>query len=174
MSKPKTKTNIIRTREELEAAMTDYSEKHARLAGMVAALDVEIAQVRENHQAEISAATEALDEAEAGLGSWAALNPGEFAAKKSIDLIAGRIGFRTTPPAVALLKGVKAEAAIAMLLDGELAALYTREAVTLDKEAILADHATGKVTDAQLRAHGLKVKQEERFFVEPAATKADA
>ena len=170
----KQKTNIIRTREELEAAMTDYSEKHARLAGMVAALDVEIANVRERHQAAISAATEALDEAEAGLESWAALNPHEFAVKKSVDLISGRIGFRTTPPAVALLKGVKVEAAIAMLIDGELGAAYTRETVTLDKEAILADHATGKLTDAQLKAHGLKVKQEERFYVEPAVTKAEA
>jgi phage host-nuclease inhibitor protein Gam len=138
---------FIRSREELEAAMTDYAEKAARLRGLTAGLDVALAAVREAHAAAITAAGEALEPSAAALEEWAALNPGAFEGKKSVDLLSGRIGFRTSPPAVKLMSRVKEETAVSLLLDGELGAAYTREEVTLDKEAILAAFAEKAVTN---------------------------
>ena len=172
MKKQTPKYQPIRTRVELENAMTDYAEKSALLRGVTAELDVAIANLREQYQARITAAQDALAPFAEAIEEWAALNPGEFHPKKSIELLSGRIGYRTSPPAVALLAGVKEETAITRLLEGELGGAYTRETVELDREAILAAYAAKEVTDAQLKAHGLHIKQTERFFIEPEETAA--
>ena len=56
MKKQTPKHQPIRTRVELENAMTDYAEKSALLRGVTAELDVAIANLREQYQARITAA----------------------------------------------------------------------------------------------------------------------
>ena len=111
-TKKKGKAMTISTRDELEAAMNGYAVMHARLRGLGAELDVEIGKLRDRYAGRIAAVTEEIDPVAEAIEEWATLNPGEFAGKKSIDLLSGKVGWRTTPPSVKTLRGVREESAV--------------------------------------------------------------
>ena len=171
MSKANKPNFTIKTREELEETMNNYAAFDAVLRRTRAQLDVELAKIRERF-APLIAQCEAEQEPFAELlAEWAALNPAEFSDKKSVELVAGRIGFRITPPSVKTMKGVREETAITRVLESQFAAGWTRNSVELARDVILADYAAEKATDADLKDVGLRIQQTENFYIEPFETK---
>jgi phage host-nuclease inhibitor protein Gam len=165
------KPPAIKTREELEATVNDYAAQDAVLRGLKAELDVELAKVRDQYAARVSAAEDALKPLAASIEEWAILHPGLFLEKKSLDLIGGRIGFRISPPSVKTLRGVQEETAVDRVMASQWAANWTRDKIELARDTILADYASGNVTEADLKNVGLRVSQTENFFIEPAQVK---
>ena len=165
------KPPTIKTREELEAAVNDYAAQDATLRGLKAELDVELAKVRDLYAARVSAAEDALKPLAASIEEWAILHPELFLEKKSLDLIGGRIGFRMSPPSVKMLRGVQEETAVDRVMASQWAANWTRDKIELARDTILADYASGNVTEADLKNVGLRVSQTENFFIEPAQVK---
>ena len=170
MSK-KSKPLTINTRAELEGAMNDFAGKDAELRGVKAELDVALANVREQYAARVALAEEAVEPYAEAIEEWARLNPGEFADKKSIELVAGKIGFRNTPPSVKTLRGVREESAVERVLASQWAACWTRSVVELARDVILADVAAGNTTGDDLKGLGLRIHQAENFYIEPAQAK---
>ena len=170
MTKPR-KPPVIKTREHLEDAVNDYAAKDALLRGLKAELDVELAKVRDLYAARVSAAEDALKPLAESIEEWAVLNPGLFTEKKSLELVGGRIGFRTSPPSVKLLRGVREQSAVDRVASSPFALGWIRSTLELAKDVILADHASGAATDADLKDVGLRVQQTENFYIEPAQVK---
>ncbi|MCL1856495.1 MAG: host-nuclease inhibitor Gam family protein [Kiritimatiellaeota bacterium] len=172
--KKSTSVQPITTREALESAMNDYAAKDATLRGIAADLDKEIAAVKERYAEKIATAEGALVPVAEAIEEWAALHPSEFEPKKSIELVGGRIGYRTTPPAVRMIKGVREETAIARILASQYRAIYARETPEIARDVILADYAAGTVKDSILEKLGLRIHRQETFFIDPDQTKTEA
>lgn len=165
-----TKRTTIANREELESVFGEYAAAVIDTDATKAEMEESIRKVREAYAARFAelADTSAalLDDIEA----WAAGHPEEFRDKKSMELLHGVIGFRTSTPRVALPRGAD-EDELATDLDGAGLSCYVRTRRELDRQRILADVAEGwsaETNDAAavLGAYGIQVKQSDRFFAE--------
>lgn len=174
MARKKTITTSIRSRDELETAMGDYARNVIARDAAVAQMEIEIAAIRQKHESELAEMKIAGDALFDDLNAWSAMHPDEFSARRSIELLHGTIGFRTCPPKVAQMRGVKTEHSISALSDAGMTDLI-RIKYEIDKDAILMRVASareaGPTAYACVIRHlaecGLKIDQNEIFFVEP-------
>jgi phage host-nuclease inhibitor protein Gam len=156
-----TKT-VVASRADAETLLGEIAAETASLNALKAALDSEVTAVRQKFEGQIDSAAKQLEQKSGLLQQWAESAPEEFDGKKSIDFLHGRIGFRTGNPALKTLSGWTFKRVLEVI---ERTFVRTKE--ELDKEAILSAHARAELDDKSLRAVGLRVVQEEAFFVEP-------
>lgn len=104
-------------------------------------------------------------------GSWAELHPEEFDKRKSIECTHGVFGFRTGTPKLALLSRAwnwdRVLAAVQSMLPN-----FIREKPEIDKESLLAQRDEKDIQWALMQC-GMKVVQDEAFFVEPDLTETE-
>lgn len=94
---------------------------------------------------------------------WAEAHPEEFAGKKTLDTTHAQIGWRVGMPQLKTLSGWTWDRVLEKLRD--VATHYIRQKEEVNKQLILMDRES--MTPEQLRALGLRVIQEEPFFVDP-------
>ncbi len=135
---------------ELDAALHDLRRRYAQI---LAGLDRQIAARMERARA------------------WAEANPSQFGLAKSLELNHAVIGFRTGQPQLRLLPGFNWRRILRRLKslpNGDGAALI-RVKEEVNKQRILLQR--NQLGHAQLHRLGLRVFQEESFFVEPKIAK---
>jgi phage host-nuclease inhibitor protein Gam len=145
----------VATRADAETLLGEIAADTATLNALRAELDGEVTAVRQKYEGRIDALAKQLEQKSGLLQQWAEASPEEFAERKSIDFLHGRLGFRTGNPKLKTLAGWTFDRVL-----GVIDALFVRVKRDLDKETILSAYAA-------LRAVGLRVVQEETFFVEP-------
>ena len=152
------------TRADVESLVEQIALVTIQRDRNMAAMDEEIAEVRRQYGESIARCGALIDAALAECRAWAEAHPEEFAARKSIDMLHGTVGFRIGNPALKTLRGVTWERVLEKLNDMGLVA-YIRTKLEPDKEKMLADRddAIGELF-GQI---GVQVKQDETFFVEP-------
>lgn len=91
--------------------------------------------------------------------------------KKTIETPFGSFGFRVSQPTVALVKKIASNFDRALELLKEILSAYVREVPQIDKEKILADDRAETLDAVALGKCGLKVMQEDEFWVETTASK---
>lgn len=99
--------------------------------------------------------------------AWAEANPDEFSKKKHVDFFAGKVGFRTGTPKLKCVTGWTFNRVLEKLQSLAWGHAFVRVKSEVDKEAIIAGHAQGTFQPAELREIGVKVEQDEAFFIEP-------
>lgn len=151
------------TREQAEEAMRLLAIETYKLDAEEATLNKELAAVRTKHEAEITAFQETIELLEAQVRSWADKNPDTFAKKKSVDMVHGTCGYRTSPPSIKPVPGVTWEKVQAILDSKRPDFIRTRKEI--DKDALLAARAILKTEG--LTELGLRIHQPEEFFVDP-------
>lgn len=157
----------IESFEDVEKAMYELALIETNLAAEEAAMNKEIAVIQ-NAYAEKTAkkageAARLNDEIEA----FCKKNKDTFDSPRSLINTHGKIGFRTNPPKVVQLnKKWKVESTLAFIKELFGGKKYLRTKPEIDKEAILADYAKEKINDSDLAGVGLRVDQEETFFIE--------
>lgn len=166
------------TREQAEDAFAQYSKADAQIEKINAGIDLQVAKLREKHQAELAALAKEKDEAFETLDSYARENKAElFAKKKSFEMVHGIIGFRTGTPKLKTLKGFTWASALTLVkkyMPG-----YVRTTEEIAKDQLLADRdmeavdfiengVTKKVEHMSIAMAecGIMVTQEETFYVE--------
>ena len=165
MAKKKETATTIADRDELEQVMGEYASEEIERQRLVLAMEAELNEVRQRYEeaiADRSATCAGLFE---DIQAWAVLNPDAFRDRKSLALLHGTIGFRTSPPAVKQVPGVKAEHTVSRLVAQGFTDYY-RTKTEIDKDAILADFSARKTDNAMLAAYGLRVEQKENFYAE--------
>jgi len=162
--KTKTTATTIKTREELEGVMGEFARTSITRGQLALAMEERLALVRQDYESRLADFDAELDALFADLEAWAALNPGEFATRRSIELVHGAIGFRTGNPALKTIKGVKWEHVLDMLKGSGLADRYVRTVEEPNKDALLADRE--QIGAERLATLGLRVEQTERFFAD--------
>ena len=128
-----------------------------------AALNKELAAVRAKHEAEITAFQETVELLRAQIRSWADKNPDVFARRKSVDMVHGTCGYRTSPPSIKPAAGVTWEK-VKAILDSKRPD-FIRVVKEVDKEALLAARSLMSPDDFAIL--GLRIHQPEEFYVDP-------
>ena len=169
----------IQSRDEAEAVMNDLANTANNKRKLVARLDAAVLQAQEAAAPGIAACDDAIKAKSDALRAWAEANPEAFGKKKSIAFLAGTLGFRTGTPKVALLSRAWTWGKVLEAINAR-AFQFVRTSEEVDKDAILAFVASPQdATDAAniernvLTPIGVKVVQEESFFVEPNLTDAE-
>lgn len=173
-SRIKIKLPAITTRDEAESVMNELAQAENNRRKFIARRDAEVLNINSQYEGGIAACAEAVREKSDILRAWAEATPEAFPkGRKSLDLVSGVIGFRTGTPKLALLsRAWNWDKVLEAFRHGLKKYIRTKDEV--NKDAVLADYATRQICDAELAAEGLKVVQEESFFVEPALTDTDA
>jgi phage host-nuclease inhibitor protein Gam len=99
------------------------------------------------------------------LQTWSATFPEEFGASKSIESLHGRFGYRLCPPSLRPLKPLTWAKVVDTLKRLEGGEQFLRVKEEVDKQAILANREG--LGEIGLRKIGVKVAQDEEFFVDP-------
>lgn len=156
----------------LESQALEYRRLAARIARARLAAEKRIAEIGAALEQEIAGDVTAASEVFDNIQSWAVLHKDEaFKDTKSMDVAGARIGFRTTPPSIKQVRGVKAEHSLAKLkvLKGDQ---YVRTIEEIDKESLLADQK--ELGPAFFASCGIYVHQDEKFYVDPLSDVLDA
>lgn len=165
----------ITTQDQAFAAMAKLNQIDTRLAMWELCEAEQIAKVREEHVLLQRKAGRLGIEAEKALlvkelEAWAQEASATWE-RKTLETPFGRLGFRMTTPAVALVKRVAKNFKDAV----ELALLYlpdfVRKTPEIDKEKILAAEREGTLEMDKLARCGLVVNQKDEFWIETAASK---
>jgi phage host-nuclease inhibitor protein Gam len=172
MSKERLKHTVIapRTREEMEALVGEITTLKIQERTLKARLDAELTAVRESYEGHISDITEALAPKLARAHAWAEAHPEAFTGK-SVEMLHGTIGWRLNTPSLKTLAGWTWDRVLEKLSAIAALAGYVRTKREVNKQALLADR--DQIGADELRKIGVRVVQEEEFFVEPKITEAD-
>jgi len=167
MSKTRIKKTIVKgtiSTTDAEAAFGELAKADARKQQITSKMDLEMSKIREKWQDELTDMQEIIDDKWSYLNVYASQNPELFSKQKSIELVHGKIGFRTGTPKLKLLKGFT----WAKALDNLRSYLpsYIRTSEEPAKDRLLIDRETTEVKDNMAKC-GITVDQDETFFVEP-------
>lgn len=161
----------IRSREEMESVVGEITLLKNNQKMATAKMDEEIHVVRERYEGNLAEIAKSLDEKMELARNWAEAHPAEFGNAKSIDMVEGRVGWRTGNPALKPLSGWTWDRVLEKLKAlGGLYLTYVRTKEEVNKQAILSDRET---MPEMPRLIGCRVVQEEEFFVEPKLTQVD-
>jgi len=158
-------TPRLTTREDADARLRDLALATTTRNGLVAEMDEEIIAIKDRYSEEIGLQDDLIKAASADLEAWALANPSEFIKPKSIEMMHGTLGFRTGTPKLKLLRGWTWEK-VTQAVEG-LLPNFIRSKPEVDKEAIIAQR---EELGEFLPTVGLKVDQDEGFFIVPKLT----
>ncbi len=166
----------IPDRATAENVLLDLAEVINEQRAVNARMDAEKLAVTAKYQGELALRELQVTNMLARLENYATTHPEIFPAKrKSVEWPAGKFGFRTDTPSLGLAKRTFGWAQIVAVIAARRLRKFIRIKTEVDKDAILARCGTlEQPTRFQLRtlpALGLKLVQEERFYVEPDLTK---
>lgn len=171
MSKTRLKKSLtlkLTTRDEAEERMRELALAANLRITLLADMDAQILAIKEQYEADLAAQDKAIQAAADDLEAWALANPDEFGKKKSIEMLSGILGFRTGTPKLSPLNKTWTWARITEAVCLMLPA-FVRSKPEVDKEAILGQRDEEAIR-AVLPLCGLRVVQDEGFFVEPKLT----
>lgn len=154
--------SVVSTRADAEKILGEIAAETANLNALKAQLDQELTAVRQKFEGRIDGLAKQVEQRSGLLQQWAEASPEEFGEKKSIDFLHGRLGFRTGNPALKTLSGWTFKRVLEVI-----DRTFVRTKMELDKELVLTASARGELGEKDLRSVGLRVVQDESFFVEP-------
>ena len=162
--------NAITSREELDACIRDLAGAMNISRILTAKQDEEIQAIREKHANGLAQCAAAVEHFTALAQAWAEANPGDFGKAKSLELTHGTIGFRTGQPQAKPLSGWTWDRVLEKLqsLGGRWSG-YVRQKSEVDKGKLIADRA-----ELELKTVGVRIVQQETFYVEPNLSKIDS
>lgn len=165
MSQIKVPAGEVRTRMEMEALAGEIADLKGRQRSCSAEMDEGLRAVR-RHYGEILGGLDAQIAARMRMArEWAEANLAEFGPGKSLELAEAVIGFQTGPPKLKTLSGWTWSRVLRRLSSPAGNAHYVRTKSEVNKQRILLERE--KLGAEQLRALGLRVAQDESFYVEP-------
>jgi phage host-nuclease inhibitor protein Gam len=167
----KTSQPMIRTREAMESLVGEIAALQNQQRLLAAAMDEQIQSIRQHYLGQLTAQNEALDEKMQLARLWAEANPQEFGPARSIETMHGAVGWRTGQPALKTLPGWTFDRVLQTLKSAGAQA-YIRVKEEVHKQNLLSDRDA--IGTEKFRQLGLRVVQEETFFVEPKLTEVPA
>ncbi len=157
---------ILASRDQAEEMMHELAQSENQRRHLMAQLDAAILKAEQAAGPGIAACDAEVKLKSESLRAWAESNPLEFAkGRRSIALRCGTIGFRTGTPRLALLSRAFTWDAVMERLRGKGWTHFIRTRTEPDKESLMAQRATYNLNEV-----GLKVVQDETFYVEPQLT----
>ncbi len=156
------------TCSQIEALLREIRELKLAERSLSAEKDARLKALDDTYARQLDPIQQSLRELTARVAQWAASHTEEFGDRKTLELTHGTLGWRLNPPSLKTLSGWTWKKVLAKLKALPAMSAYIRTREEVSKEAILADRAAHS-PDA-LRAIGVKIVQEEEFWIEPRLT----
>lgn len=156
----------IKSFEDVEPALVELGRRESFIAKKEAEMNKKIQEVKDKFESDVIAQRSEADLIRRRIEDFCKSNSNEFKEKKSKDFTHGTIGFRTNPPKVQLLNRKYNLKTAIELIKKIFKNSYIRTKEEIAKETVLADYAQKKLDDSKLASVGLKIDQEESFFVD--------
>ena len=162
------------TREQMDATMGQIRDLTIERNFLNADREAQLKAIDDRLGPQLQHLNETLQTLTAHVKAWADENPEEFAGKKSLETTHGTLGWRMGQWQVEKLAGwiwsrtkksAKAAKVVLELLKDKFGKKYVRIKEEVDKDALIADRGT--LTAEQLQSVGVRLLQEEHFFVDP-------
>jgi phage host-nuclease inhibitor protein Gam len=167
MTKTREKKVVVSgvTRDQMEEAFGKFALADAKAQGINAKMDAEITKIRERNADALADLQEQKDAAFEVMQTFATENRDDlFTKRKSMETTHGILGFRTGTPGLKQMKGFTVASSVNLLK--EFGADYVRTTEVIAKDKLIADRDNEGIPELMTKV-GLKVVQEETFFVEP-------
>jgi len=155
-----------KTRDEVESLVGEITELIITERRTKALMDQRIKEIKDEYQDQLVDINERVTPRLLRVEAWAEAHPEEFGRGRSIPMLHGTIGWRVGQPQLKTLSGWTWDRVLEALRSFCPQWIRTKEEV--DKQAILAER--DNLLDGDLKRIGVKVVQEDGFFVEPAVT----
>ena len=166
-------TVSIITRDECETLVGQITELTIKKQQLVSEMDEQISTIRSRYETTLGNLDARIEEMTNRCRDWACANTAEFGSKKSIAFTQGVLGFRTGTPKLKTLVGFTFARVLDSLRSVKWGAAYIRIKEEVDKEKLIADYGSMTLESSELREIGVKVDQDETFFVDPAITETE-
>lgn len=160
---------VLKSRAEAEEALGQIRALTIQRNTAQCAREEDLKKLDELFKEEIDAANAEIEALAEQLRVWAEANPGEFGERRSLELTHGLMGWRTGNPTLKTVAGFTWDRVLERL-HNSMGSRFVRIKEEVDKAGILAERET--LGADVLKAMGVKVVQEEPFFVEPKIEEA--
>lgn len=155
----------VPTRAQVETLIGHIRGEKIRELRIQADREKQLKEVDEKFRADLNSISAAIQDKFAQVQSWAEANAEEFVMRKSLEFTHGTIGFRTGTPRLALLNRQWTwEKVLAALRRVPLWQKFIRTREEVDKDRLIAER---ELVAGVLPDFGVKVVQDESFFIEP-------
>ena len=166
----------ITTRAEAESVMSDLAEAVNDQRKLIADRDTEILTINEHYAPALSDLALEIQAETDTLRAWAESSPDAFPkGRKSLELLAGVLGFRTGTPKLSLLSRAFNWERVQVLVEQYWPG-FIRLKKEVDKEGLLSLYSQAGDKPAateELKRCGLRVVQVETFYIEPKLTEVE-
>lgn len=149
---------------DAESIFAEYATADAKVQKTNALMDIAITKIRDKFKDELTELEDVKAACFEKLQHFAITSPELFTQKRSIELMHGKLGFRTGTPALKTLKGFTWSSSLNLVKEFLPDFVRTKEEV--DKESLLAKRDDLDIS-GKFSKCGIKVEQAETFFVEP-------
>ena len=173
----KATTIILQTRDEMEAVVGQIAALVAQSQALDSEYSTERTLLDARHAEKLRPIADSLKGKLALAQDWAERNPAAFGTARSLAMSYGTVGWRRANPSLQLVnkkqwsweKVLEALRSGGRIFEGRgpLWSSYVREKFEVNKEALLSDRVE---LGAQLSNVGVKVVQEDDFFIDTKLT----
>ena len=164
----KLKTPVITTRAQAESLVGEITELINQHRQVTTDLDSGITLLKQQVEGPLAALKKAIDEKTTVAQAWAEANPSEFQGRKSLDMVHAVVGWRTGQPQLKTLSGWTWDRVLEKLKSITQFKPFIRTKEEVDKQTIIAQREG--LWDSDLRNMGVRITQDEAFFIEPKLT----
>lgn len=152
--------------DDVADALVELGKRETVIAKKEADMNKKLQEVKDKFMGETLTERTEADFIKQKVEEFCLVNKAEFQKVRSKDFAHGVIGYRNNPPKVTMLNRKYNIKTVLELLKRIFKGDYIRSKEEIDKEAILASYSTGEVNDAKLASVGLKIDQDETFFID--------
>ncbi len=160
------------SREEMETLVGQIAGLKIQEHFLKVRMDEELKRVRAGYEEGLAQNLSAMEPLVARALAWAEAHPAEFKGAKSLEMLHGTVGWRLDNPSLKTISGWTWDRVLEKIKGMANLLQYVRTKEEVNKQALIADRE-GMGPD-MLRLIGVKVVQEETFFVEPKLTRSEA
>ena len=162
----RTKRKVIAgvNRESADEAFALYANAHNQMAKIEAKMNEELNTIRDKYLDEIKQLEGQKEQQIAVLQVFATEQKDNWGKRKSLEMLYGKVGFRTGMHKLKCSKGFNWKKVTELLK--QYYPVYVRTVEEPNKEKLIADRDSKGFVDVCNKVH-LKVVQEETFFIEP-------
>lgn len=155
----------IRSYEDADQTLLKIADCETQLQRAEAEMNEQIQKIRDEYEINTHGVRAIKASHEKELERFCILNKVDFEKSRSRELVHGKVGFRNTPPKVALLnRKYKWDTVLELLAKVRFGKDFIRTKDEINKEQVLAAYAAKEIDDQKLASVGMKVDQTEEFF----------
>ncbi len=152
--------------DDVNLCLLDIGKAESKVAKKEAEMNQKIQLIKDKYDTETQEDRDLIADYKKRVEAFCNANKGDFIKQRSQVMNHGAIGFRNNPPKVVQLSKkwtVKSSLEfLKKLFDGK----YVRSKDEVNKDQILADYAANVLNDSKLAAAGLRIDNDETFFIE--------